>query len=273
MKIAIPIPAIDEMLDELYGTNWFSKLDLVKVTIKSERIQVISTKQPFVLIKGIINFWLYRLGCVIRPSSFQANMNMIFQPHLRKFVIAFFDDILVYSSTMDDHISHLELVFACLLQHQFYLKKFKCIIALQSLLHKVCQELDFYCPTLTELFKKDAFLWSPTTQDAFDQLKVAIIAALVLSLPNFEEDFVIETDASGVGMGPVLIQKGHPTCYFNKKFCQKLLNSSTYVRQLCTIITTVKKWRTYLLGRKFTIYTNHKSLRELMKQVIRTLEQ
>ncbi|MCH91435.1 hypothetical protein A2U01_0012362, partial [Trifolium medium] len=95
----------------------------------------------------------------------------------------------------------------------------------------------------------------------------------VLSLPNFEEKFVLETDASGTGMGAVLIQNGHPICYFSKQFCPKMLQASTYVRELCAITTAVKKWRTYLLESTFTIYTDQRSLRELMTQVIQTPEQ
>lgn len=53
-------------------------------------------------------------------------MNLIFQPYLRDFVIVFFDDILVYSQTLDDHHQHLEIVFKCLLDHQLFLKQSKC---------------------------------------------------------------------------------------------------------------------------------------------------
>lgn len=97
--------------------------------------------------------------------------------------------------------------------------------------------------------------------------------APVLTLPNFEEDFVVETDASGLGMGAVLTQRGHPISYFSKKFCPKMLHASTYVRELCAITSAVKKWRTYLLGRKFTIHTDQRSLRELMTQIVQTPEQ
>jgi len=95
----------------------------------------------------------------------------------------------------------------------------------------------------------------------------------VLMLPNFQEDFIIETDASGQGMGAILMQNNHPICYFSKKFCPKLLSASTYVRELHAITVAVKKWRTYLLGRKFIIHTDQRSLRELMMQVVQTPEQ
>jgi len=74
-------------------------------------------------------------------------------------------------------------------------------------------------------------------------------------------------------MSAMLLQKGHPICYFSKKFCPKLLSASTYVRELHAITAAIKKWRTYLLGKKFTIYTDQLSLRELMTQVVQTPEQ
>jgi len=79
---------------------------------------------------------------------------------------------------------------------------------------------------------------------------------LVLMLPNFQEELIIETDTSGQGMRAILMQNNHPICYFSKTFCPKLLSTSTYVRELHAITTAVKNWRTYLLGRKFIIRIN-----------------
>jgi len=90
----------------------------------------------------------------------------------------------------------------------------------------------------------------------------------VLMLPNFQEDFIIETDASGKGMWAILMLNNHPICYFSKKKFPKLLSASTYARELHVITATVQKWRTYLPGRKFIIHTDQQSLRELMRQVV-----
>ncbi|MCI74253.1 hypothetical protein A2U01_0095517, partial [Trifolium medium] len=75
--------------------------------------------------------------------------------------------------------------------------------------------------------------WSDVAQRAFDNLKEAMTKALVLALPNFEQDFMLDTDASGLGMGAVLSQHGHPVAFLSKKFCPKLLIAFTYVRELC----------------------------------------
>ena len=98
-------------------------------------------------------------------------------------------------------------------------------------------------------------------------------SALILALPNFAKPFIVRTDASGTTMGVVLMQLNHPIAFFSKAFRPRLLHASTYIRELHAIVTAVRKWRQYLLGRSFTILTYHKSLRELMTQVIQTPKQ
>lgn len=97
--------------------------------------------------------------------------------------------------------------------------------------------------------------WTPQTEHAFQTLKVALSTAPVLALPNFQEPFTVETDASSNGMGVVLSQRDHPIAYFSKPFTKKLLTASTYVRELFAITFAVKK---------FTIIIDHKSLKELL---------
>ena len=126
---------------------------------------------------------------------------------------------------------------------------------------------------LVRLTTMETLQWTSHAQQAFENLKSALATAPVLALPDFQVPFTVETDASGNGMGAVLSQKGHPIAYFSKPFTQKLLSASTYVRELFAITSVVKKWRQYLLGHQFTIITDHRSLKELLTQVIQTPEQ
>lgn len=126
--------------------------------------------------------------------------------------------------------------------------------------------------TLVKLTTIDSFQWTPSAQTTFEQLKQALSDAPVLALPNFELPFTVETNASGVGMGVILSQQGHPIAFFSKPFSPRLLQASTYVRKLFAITATVKKWRQYLLGHRFTIITDHRSLKELLTQVTQTTE-
>ena len=69
-------------------------------------------------------------GLMNAPATFQATMNQIFAPFLHKFVIVFFDDILVYSASLAEHTEHLEWTLACLVFQQFFVKLLKCSFGL-----------------------------------------------------------------------------------------------------------------------------------------------
>lgn len=126
---------------------------------------------------------------------------------------------------------------------------------------------------LTELLKRDNFKWTDEAMRAFERLKRAMTETLVLRLPDFSKTFVVETDASNVSIGAVLMQDGHPLAFFSKKLGPRLIGASAYLRELKAVVEAVAKWRQYLLGRQFIIRTDHRSLKELLTQVIQTPDQ
>lgn len=117
---------------------------------------------------------------------------------------------------------------------------------------------------LTYLLKKNSFTWSQLATKSFTALKEAMTKAPLLSLPDFTQIFIIETDASSTGIGAVLIQLEHPIAFFSKKVNPRMTLASAYVRELYAITHKVAKWRHYLLGHKFLIYTDQKSIKDLM---------
>ncbi|MCI15236.1 RNA-directed DNA polymerase (Reverse transcriptase), partial [Trifolium medium] len=126
---------------------------------------------------------------------------------------------------------------------------------------------------LTELTKKDSFKWGTEAQCAFDELKRRLTTAPVLSLPDFTKEFVIECDASGSGLGAILMQDKKPIAYFSKALGVRNLTKSAYEKELMAVVLAIQHWRPYLLGRRFTVYTDQKSLKQLMQQRIVTVEQ
>ena len=101
---------------------------------------------------------------------------------------------------------------------------------------------------------------------AFNLLKTALTTTPILPLPDFSEEFYIECDASGCGLGAVLMQLGRPLAYFNKALAEKHLNLSIYDKKIMTVIAAVHKWRPYLLGRHFKIYTDYRTLKYFHEQ-------
>ena len=316
IKDRFPIPTVDDMLNELHGATYFTKLDLRagyhQVRVHSSDIY----KTAFRTHNGHYEYLVMPFGLCNAPSTIQALMNSIFQPYLRKFILVFFDDILIYSPNWTMHLEHVHKAFEILRHHQFFIKLSKCAFGQQELEYlghivtpegvkvdqgKVATILNWPRPTnvselrgflgltgyyrkfvrnygiisrpLTNLLKKGQFGWPEEAEKAFQDLKTVMTTTPTLAMPNFAEPFIIETDASGDGIGAVLSQQGRPIAFMSRALGTTKRSWSTYAREMLAIIQAIQTWRPYLLGRKFYIHTDQCSLMYLLEQRITTLEQ
>jgi hypothetical protein len=133
VKNRFPMPIIDEILDELAGTGYFSKLDMRsgyhQVRMKAED----EHKTAFQTHHGHYQFKVMPFGLTNAPATFQCIMNTVLEPFLRKFVLVFLDDILIYSPDLQSHIQHIKLVLEALRQHSLFMKISKCSFAQKQL--------------------------------------------------------------------------------------------------------------------------------------------
>lgn len=119
---------------------------------------------------------------------------------------------------------------------------------------------------ITALIKKNVskIVWTQESQDALDTIKGILTSAPILANPNYQEPFIIQSDASDTGMGGILVQgEGEDervVAYFSQKFSAAQRKYQTTERECLAVISAVEKFRPFVEGVRFTVITDHASL-------------
>ncbi|GJZ85537.1 putative reverse transcriptase domain-containing protein [Tanacetum coccineum] len=235
IKNRYPLPRIDDLFDQLKGSQYLSKIDLRfgyhQLRVHEDDI----LKTAFRTRYGHFEFTVTPFGLTNAPAIFMDLMNRVCRPYLDKFMIVFIDNILVYSKTWEEHEMHLGLVLELLKKEKLYAKFSKWEFWLQE-------------------------------EKAFQTLKDKLCNAPVLALLDGPKDFVVYCDASGLGLGCVLIQIGKVIAYASRKLKIHEKNYTTYDLELGAVVFALKIRRHYLYGTKSVIYIDHKSLKHIFNQ-------
>nr|GEW50091.1 retrotransposon protein, putative, unclassified [Tanacetum cinerariifolium] len=183
-------------------------------------------KKAFNTHEGHYEFLIMPFGLTNTPSTFQALTNEIFKAFLRKFTLVFFDDILVYSQTMEEHAAYLQMVLETIRRHKLYAKLSKSV---------------------------------------FRTTHVEYLGYVISKgLPDFNEPFVIDTDVLGVGLGVVLQQKGHPIAYLSKTLSPKHQSMSTYEKEFLAVLMALESILKGLKNGAVDALSKHGSSTELL---------
>ncbi|KAJ9562556.1 LOW QUALITY PROTEIN: hypothetical protein OSB04_007716 [Centaurea solstitialis] len=248
-------------------------------------------KTPF----GLYECLVMSFGTSNAPSTFMRTMNQVLRPFIRSFIVVYFDDILIYSRSKDDHLMHLREVLSVLQDSKFYINLKKCTFCTNKLLFlgfvvgeseiEVDEEkvraiiewsTDFpqfshlerftITASITESLKKEKFQWGHVQDQSFALIKDKLSTTPVLALPDFANIFEVECDASSVGVGAILSQEKRPIAFFSEKLSDARQKWSTYDQEFYAVFRALKQWEHYFIQKDFVLFTDHQALKFINSQ-------
>ncbi|MBW0569464.1 hypothetical protein O181_109179 [Austropuccinia psidii MF-1] len=261
-----PVPPMSQILTVFNSSTIFSKIDLrgayklLRIKEGDEHLTAFRAKY------GSYEYLVMPFGLTNAPASFQNIVNDIFADFLDVFVVVYLDDIMVFSSSEEEHVKHVASVLQRLRDNNLFSKASKCV------LHASSVEYLGYVVSSDGL-KMDS---SKEALSQFQSLKEAFTTAPILSHFNPSLPTIVETDASDYVLGAVLSQVNdsgkHPISFDSGKPLPAELNYEIHDMELLGIVWALKRWRAFLLSlsNSFEVLTEHSSLQYFMSSKVLT---
>ena len=309
LKDAYPLPRIEDNLDTLSGSSWFSTLDLISGFWQVEMDDESRTKTAFsVGHGGLYQFRRMPFGLCNAPATFQRLMEKVLAGLQWQIAVLYIDDIIVFGSSVAEHLDRLEILFDRLRKAGLKLKPSKCtllkrkvdflghtvsangveadpakiskvrdwpqpkdvsevrsFIGLCAYYRRFVKGFSDLCKPLYHLTEKGVtFHWDDKQDKAFKALKACLTTAPILAFPNEHDKFILDTDASAVGIGAVLSQvqdnEERVIAYGSRVLSKAERNYCVTRRELLAIVVFVKMFHHYLVGAHFKLRTDHAAL-------------
>lgn len=304
-----PMPSITEILDKLGRCQYFTTLDLAsgfhQIEVHPDDIE----KTAFSVDGGLYEYLRMPFGLKNAPATFQRVMDHVLRDLSGKCCLVYMDDIIVFSSSLQEHLQSLAKVFEALdrvnlklqLNKSNFLKKevaflghivtdkgvkpdpskidciknwpipknpkqLKGFLGLLGYYRKFIRDFAKITKPLTEQLRgeKKTIDHNPQFLKTFDDCKSLLTSSHVLQYPDFDNDFILTTDASNYALGAVLSQgvigKDRPVAFASRTLSRTEENYSAIEKELLAIDWATRYFRPYLFGRKFILYTDHQPL-------------
>jgi hypothetical protein len=312
VKNTYPLPLMSSAFERLQGASIFTKLDLRNAYHLVRIREGDEWKTAFNTPRGHFEYLVMPFGLSNSPAVFQALVNDVLRDMVDQFIYVYLDDILIFSSSLQEHVQHVRRVLQRLLENGLFVKAEKCAFHAQSVsflgyivssegvrmdpdrvkavmewpspdsrkaLQRFLGFANFYrrfirnfsqlaAPLTALTSPRVTFRWSDTAEAVFAKLKSRFVSAPILVSPDSSRQFVVEVDASEVGVGAVLSQRSstddkmHPCAFLSHRLSPAERNYDIGNRELLAVKLALEEWRHWLEGSgvPFIVWTDHKNL-------------